>query len=124
MPTADGRNLPESLKQNYMAVLMQMRTPYLSNFLAVDVRPLLGDIICPVLAINGTKDIQVDQETNLSALRNGLGGNTNNVIKEVEGVNHLYQHCKTGSVTEYNEIEETISPDILTAITDWLADLK
>lgn len=124
MPTADGRNLPESLKQNYVAVLMQMRTPYLSNFLAVDVRPLLGDITCPVLAINGTKDIQVDQETNLAALRNGLGDNTNNVIKEVEGVNHLFQHCKTGSVTEYKEIEETISPDILTAITDWLAGLK
>ena len=76
------------------------------------------------VALNGTKDIQVDQETNLSALRNGLGDNTNNVIKEVEGVNHLFQHCKTGSVTEYKEIEETISPDILTAITDWLAGLK
>ena len=124
LPSADNSDLPEALKRNYQAVIAQLQTPYLSRFIAVDVRPLLPQITCPVLALNGTKDIQVDQETNLAALRNGLGDNTNNVIKEVEGVNHLFQHCKTGSVTEYKAIEETISPDILTAITDWLAGLK
>ena len=72
MPDPDDYNLPKELKQNYQAVLNQVRTPYLSKLLTLDVRPLLADITCPVLALNGTKDIQVDHESNLDALRNGL----------------------------------------------------
>jgi hypothetical protein len=84
----------------------------------------LPQITCPVLALNGTKDIQVNYETNLEALRNGLSGNTTDVIHEVEGVNHIFQHCTTGRVDEYKEIEETISPDVLTTIISWLSGLK
>lgn len=124
MPDADGTDLPESLKQNYKAVLLQLQTPYLSRFIAVDVRPLLPQITCPVLALNGTKDIQVNYETNLEALRNGLSGNTADVIHEVEGVNHIFQHCETGAVAEYKEIEETISPSVLSDITTWISNLK
>lgn len=124
MPGADKTDLPEGLKQNYEAVLRQLQTPYSAGFLAVDVRPLLVSITCPVLALNGTKDLQVDHEGNLEALRNGLNGNSKNVIESVEGVNHLFQHCTTGSVAEYKEIEETISPALLEKMTSWLADFK
>ena len=124
LPSADNSDLPEALKRNYQAVMAQVQTPYLSRFIAVDVRPLLPQITCPVLALNGTKDIQVNYETNLEALRNGLSGNTADVIQEVEGVNHIFQHCKTGSVAEYKEIEETISTSVLSAITAWISNLK
>lgn len=124
LPSADNSDLPEALKRNYQAVMAQLQTPYLSRFIAVDVRPLLPQITCPVLALNGTKDIQVNYETNLKALRNGLNGNTADVIQEVEGVNHIFQHCTTGAVAEYKEIEETISPDVLSAITTWISNLK
>ena len=124
LPSADNSDLPEALKRNYQAVIAQLQTPYLSRFIAVDVRPLLPQITCPVLALNGTKDIQVNYETNLEALRNGLSGNTADVIQEVEGVNHIFQTCTTGRVDEYKEIEETISPDVLTTIISWLSGLK
>ena len=124
LPSADNSDLPEALKRNYQAVMAQLQTPYLSRFIAVDVRPLLPQITCPVLALNGTKDIQVNYETNLEALRNGLSGHTTDMIKEVEGVNHIFQTCTTGRVDEYKEIEETISPDVLTTITNWLSGLK
>ena len=124
MPGAEKTDLPEGLKQNYEAVLRQLQTPYSAGFLAVDVRPLLVSITCPVLALNGTKDLQVDHEGNLEALRNGLNGNSKNVIESVIGVNHLFQHCTTGSVAEYKEIEETISPTVLEKMTSWLADFK
>jgi pimeloyl-ACP methyl ester carboxylesterase len=124
LPSADNSDLPEALKRNYQAVMAQLQTPYLSRFLAVDVRPLLPQIICPVLALNGTKDIQVNCETNLEALRNNMRGNAKNAIQEVEGVNHIFQHCTTGSVAEYKEIEETISPDVLSDITTWISNLK
>ena len=124
MPSADNSDLPEALKRNYQAVMAQLQTPYLSRFIAVDVRPLLPQITCPVLALNGTKDIQVNYETNLEALRNGLNGHPTNMIQEVEGVNHIFQTCATGSVNEYKAIEETISPDVLKTIISWLSGLK
>ena len=124
LPSADNSDLPEALKRNYQAVMAQLQTPYLSRFIAVDVRPLLPQITCPVLALNGTKDIQVNYETNLEALRNGLSGHTTDMIQEVEGVNHIFQTCTTGRVDEYKEIEETISPDVLTTITNWLSGMK
>ena len=124
LPSADNSDLPEALERNYQAVMAQLQTPYLSRFIAVDVRPLLPQITCPVLALNGTKDIQVNYETNLEALRNGLSGNPADVIHEVEGVNHIFQHCETGAVAEYKEIEETISPSVLSDITIWISNLK
>jgi hypothetical protein len=90
----------------------------------VDVRPLLPQITCPVLALNGTKDIQVNYETNLEALRNGLNGHTTDMIQEVKGVNHIFQTCATGRVYEYKEIEETISPEVLSAMITWISNLR
>lgn len=121
MPDPEDYDVPEALMQNYWAVVSQIQMPYMRHFLALDMRPLLGRITCPVLALNGTKDIQVEHEGNLSALRNGLPANEDNVIESVEGVNHLFQRCNTGAVTEYREIEETISPDVLETIIQWLS---
>ena len=120
MPDIDDYDLPAALKQNYIAVLSQIRMPYMRHFLELDMRPLLDRIACPVLALNGTKDIQVEHESNLSALRNGLPSNEKTCIEAVEGVNHLFQHCTTGAVSEYGEIEETISPEVLETIIQWI----
>ncbi len=120
MPKIENYDLPAALKQNYQAVIHQIRQPYMSYFLALDIRPLLGNITCPVLALNGTKDIQVDHESNLSALRSGLPANENNCIETVEGVNHMFQNCGTGALAEYAEIEETISPAVLETIIRWI----
>jgi fermentation-respiration switch protein FrsA (DUF1100 family) len=83
-------------------------------------RKLLDNVTCPVLALNGTKDLQVDAESNLSALAAGMTANNIRKIEKVEGVNHLFQHCTTGAVTEYGEIEETIAPEVLETITKWI----
>ena len=61
LPSPGKYDLPATLAQNLSAVSMQIQTPYLKYFLALDVRPLLGDVTCPVLALNGTKDTQVKQ---------------------------------------------------------------
>ncbi len=124
LPRADGLDLPDALKQNYSAVLSQIQTPYMSDFIAIDVRRIMDGITCPVLALNGTKDIQVDAESNLNALRNGLPKNPKNSIEEMDGMNHLFQHCRTGAVTEYREIEETIAPEVLETIVKWLSGMQ
>lgn len=120
MPRIEDYDLPAVLKQNYLAIINMMQMPYMRHFLTLDMRPLLGRITCPVLALNGTKDVQVDYETNLSALRDGLQSNSKNRIESVDSVNHLFQRCKTGAVTEYSEIEETISPAVLEAVVEWV----
>ena len=122
LPSPSKYDLPAALAQNLSAVSMQIQTPYLKYFLALDVRPLLGDITCPVLALNGTRDTQVEAESNLGALRNGLPGNTKNSIETIEGVNHMFQHCQTGSPSEYREIEETFAPEILEKLVQWISE--
>ena len=119
LPKADNRNMPDALKQNYHAAQAQLMTPYMTQFLSVDVRPLLAKIECPVLALNGTKDTQVEHESNLGALRSGLKENPKNRIESIEGLNHLFQHCTTGATSEYREIEETFAPEVLEMMISW-----
>jgi hypothetical protein len=124
MPFPDELDLPDELKQNYQTVLRQIQTPWMIKLLSLDMRPLLSGITCPVLALNGTKDIQVDAESNLGALRSGLPANPKNRIEALEGLNHLFQHCTTGTIAEYRNIEETFAPEALDLMVRWLKDLN
>ena len=124
MPNPDDYDVPESLLQNYWAVVAQIQMPYMIHLLSLDARSILSNVTCPVLALNGSKDNQVDYESNLSAIRNGLPSNSKNCIETIDGVNHLFQHCKTGQVPEYRTIEETFAPEVLEIIIKWMSDFK
>ena len=82
----------------------------------------MKDVKCPVLALNGEKDLQVPSKVNLEAIKNGLekGGNNNITAKELPGLNHLFQECETGLPDEYSKIEQTFSPKALTEILNWI----
>ncbi len=116
-------SLPYELKRNLQAAMKQLQTPYMQHFLTLDIRERLGNVACPVLALNGTKDTQVACEENLAALKQGLPSNPGSRISASEGLNHLFQHCSTGNADEYSRIEETISPDVLDTITGWINSL-
>lgn len=100
-------DVPVALKPVTIKALQQADTPYIRHFLTVDVGKLLPEIKCPVLALNGNKDTQVDCDANTTRIEKGLA-NCKHSIKKMDGVNHLFQHCNTGIVTEYQQIEETI----------------
>ncbi len=97
-------------------------SPWFRHFLTYDPKPSLSNVKCPVLAIIGEKDLQVPPKQNLPAIEEALkaGGNKNYTVKELPGLNHLFQTAKTGAVSEYMKIEETISPDALKIIGDWI----
>ncbi len=99
-------------------------SPWMRFFLTYDPIPTLMKVKCPVLAINGEKDLQVPPEENLLAIENALkaGSNENYTVKELPGLNHLFQTAQTGSPTEYSKIEETISPDALELIGNWISE--
>ncbi len=124
LPSTSQFDLPAALSQNLSAVMRQLSMPYLKHFVTLDVRPLLGVISCPVLALNGTKDMQVEAESNLRALRSGLPDNPYNKFETVEGVNHMFQHCQTGMTTEYRDIEETFAPEVLETLVEWFSKFK
>ena len=112
-------SLPALSRQSLLPVIT-MQTPWVLDFIATDMACYLPKIKCPVMAVNGSKDVQVDAHDNLSALRKGLKPNKKNLIKEYEGLNHLFQHCTTGQTTEYRLIEETFAPEVMQEIVEWI----
>ena len=124
MPAIDNLDLPAELKLAHPQLVARIQAPWMAKFISLDMRPRLGSITCPVLAINGTKDTQVDYESNLDALRKGLPANPKNKIEAFEGLNHLFQHCTTGALSEYRQIEETISPEVLETMVQWLISIQ
>ena len=92
-------------------------------FMAYDPQVDIAKTACPVLALNGTKDLQVIATQNLPALRRTLPKNKKSLIKEYDGLNHLFQHCTTGLPTEYAQIEETISEEVINDIIAWVKQL-
>ena len=112
-------DVPQALKPVTIKALQQADTPYIRHFLTVDAGKLLPEIKCPVLALNGTKDTQVDCDANTTRIEKGLA-DCKHSIKKIDGVNHLFQHCNTGIVTEYQQIEETISPEVLQEVAKWI----
>jgi uncharacterized protein len=94
-------------------------------FIMTDPAVYWKKVKCPVLALNGEKDLQVAANENLPAIEKALksGGNKSVKIVKLPELNHLFQHCKTGLPTEYGNIEETFSPEALKIISDWISGL-
>ena len=101
----------------------EMQNPWIKWFIDYDPQGDIAKIKCPVMALNGSKDLQVIATQNLPALRRTLPKNKRNVIKEYEGLNHLFQHCATGMPTEYATIEETFSDEVINDIIAWIKKL-
>ncbi|HNS20619.1 MAG TPA: alpha/beta fold hydrolase [Sedimentisphaerales bacterium] len=108
------------------AHVTRFASPWLRFFILHDPATVLRKVKCPVLAINGQLDTQVLAKENLPAIEQALreGGNTRIVIKELPGLNHLFQTAKTGAGDEYAQIEETMSPLALETIAGWMAQLQ
>lgn len=99
-----------------------LTSQWFKYFLRYDPIPVLEKVKCPVLAINGENDLQVPPKENLFAIESALkkGGNNNFEVKELAGLNHLFQTSKTGAISEYGKIEETISPVALQTMLNWI----
>ncbi|HEY3742227.1 MAG TPA: alpha/beta hydrolase [Bryobacteraceae bacterium] len=105
-----------------MAQIKALDSPWFKFFISHDPAGDLRKVKCPVLAINGEKDRQVPPDLNLPAIRKALtaGGNQHFEVEELPGLNHLFQTAKTGSPSEYADIDETISPAALKLISSWI----
>jgi uncharacterized protein len=120
--TEEQRQAFAPFKQLIEAQTGMYLTPWFRYFIMYDPKPVLMKVKCPVLAINGERDLQVPADENLTAIAWALkaGGNTDYATIKLPGLNHLLQTSKTGMISEYRTIEETMSPTALETIADWI----
>lgn len=115
----EGANVDAFIQQQ----VQQMTSPwsrYFYNYNPTDELALVKK--CPVLSLNGTKDLQVLADVNQNGIRSALikAGNKDVTIKKIENLNHLFQECETGAMAEYGTIEQTFAPEALQIISDWI----
>jgi pimeloyl-ACP methyl ester carboxylesterase len=112
----------ESLEAYIHNKFKRLHSPWFRFYLPFDPGSALQKVTCPVLAVNGEKDIQVTPRENLQAIKRALkaGRNKNYTVKELPNLNHLLQTATTGSISEYGKIEETMAPTALQIISDWI----
>ena len=115
-------NLPPELLENINKAFEQFKTPYMRSFLNLYAHDSLAKSKVPVLALNGTKDHQVEYSANLAEV-NTLSDGKPYTVKAYDGLNHFFQHAVTGKLDEYGQIEETISPEVLSDIIAWIKSL-
>lgn len=107
------------------AQIKMVLSPWFRDLLTYDPRQTLKAVQCPVLALNGEKDLQVAAKENLTAIREALAAGGNQKVKtaELPGLNHLFQTCQTGAIAEYGQIEETFNPAAVKLISDWIREV-
>jgi hypothetical protein len=122
------KSSPEEIKtalEGFPMSAATLTSPWYRSFLVTDPGDYWKKVKCPVLALNGEKDLQVAADINLPAIEKALKSSGNSAVKTIKfpELNHLFQHCKTGLPSEYGEIEETISPEVLKVMSDWIHGL-
>ncbi len=122
LPEADREEGGKNLRAAIRNEIKRLNGNWMRFFLKYDPRPALANIKCPVLAIIGSKDLQVVPDLNMPEIRKALtdGGNKNFEIVVMDGLNHLFQKCETGEMGEYITIQETWNPEALEKIGDWI----
>ena len=108
---------------DYIALqVKQITAPWMQYFIKYDPVGALEKVKCPVLAIDGEKDLQVPGKENLLAIEKAVkkGGNQQVTTKLFPNMNHLFQECKTGSPAEYSQIEQTFSPIAMEVVAKWI----
>ncbi|MCL1972543.1 MAG: alpha/beta fold hydrolase [Endomicrobia bacterium] len=115
-----GVGKPDFMR-SYISTYMD---PWMRYFLSYNPADDLKEVKCPVLALGGSKDLQVSAKDNLQAIKEVLekSGNPDVTVKMYHGLNHMFQECKTGLPSEYPFIDQTFSPNVLSDILEWIKE--
>ncbi len=116
----DGAAMGMTNENMVQSAAAGISTPEIRSLLSYDPRPALAKVTVPVLAVIGSKDLQVLANQNLPALRTALSANRDVTAVELPGLNHLLQTAPTGAAGEYADIAETVAPSALKLIGDWV----
>jgi len=118
-------------KEFIRAQIKAQKNPWLDYFIDYDPLPDIKNVRCPALILNGDRDTQVEADVNFKTIVNNLPHNRSGkcfaskktMAKRYPLLNHLFQKCETGQAEEYSVIEETIDPEVLSDIANWINKL-
>ncbi|MDR1739633.1 MAG: hypothetical protein LBR45_02615 [Bacteroidales bacterium] len=116
--SADYPDKGDAAQNSIKQLFEQLQMPEIQSIVAYNPSDYLPKIMCPVLALNGEKDLQVPADMNLNNVKELVKSDV--TVKKYPNLNHLFQHCTTGLSTEYSDIEETISPEVMNDIATWI----
>ncbi|MDY7093252.1 MAG: alpha/beta fold hydrolase [Acidobacteriota bacterium] len=94
----------------------------MEDALYYDPRPVLEELRLPVLALYGSKDLQVPPSVHAPDLRTALADNPRATVEVIPGLNHLLQPSTTGRPSEYARLEVTLAPKVLERVSRWILD--
>lgn len=117
--TAEEQQRYNMTPTNKLRVLQELTSPWFFTFFHLKPQDYISRLRCPVLAINGAKDLQVEAEANQRLMRQYLPADQKFTPYIVPNANHLLQPCTTGSSSEYGQIETTILPEVLQRIAEF-----
>lgn len=123
LPEAQRKQVSEADRtERIQAGLAQIKAPAMKAFIKSKPGDELVKVKCPVLALGGSKDLQVPADENLLAIEKALkkGGNTDVTTKTFDGLNHLFQHAETGTMEEWAILDETLDPKVLDELVAWI----
>jgi hypothetical protein len=122
--TPEERAMPAGSEATLRTTINTLVSPWYRWFLRYDPAPALRATRVPVLAVNGALDLQVPADENLAGIEAALraGGNRDVTVEKFPGLNHLFQTARTGAPSEYNEIEETMSPAVMERVSGWILE--
>jgi pimeloyl-ACP methyl ester carboxylesterase len=114
----------QDVKELAAGGVLRLSSRWFRHFLVHDPAADLAKVGCPVLALFGEKDVQVDPPLNRPPVEAAIraAANPDSAVETIPGCNHLFQTCTTGAISEYDALEETIAPAVLERMTTWLAD--
>jgi fermentation-respiration switch protein FrsA (DUF1100 family) len=117
-----GNSSKEQLIQESLNTICN---PWMFYFIKYNPKSDLEKVTCHVLALNGSKDLQVPPKENLGAMQKYIPKSSKNLLfKELPNLNHLFQECETGNPQEYGAIEQTIQPEVLKILGNWLKSIQ
>jgi pimeloyl-ACP methyl ester carboxylesterase len=116
----------ESQKENIDQIVAQLVSPWTRTFLSLDPSVYLSKLSVPVLALDGSKDLQVPAGADLAAIAAALAtsSSASYSLEKLDGLNHTFQHATTGLPAEYGTIEETFAPEALALMGEWIGQIQ
>ncbi len=113
-----------------------LSSPWYRAFLALDPYPALSAAEVPILALYGSKDLQVPAPENPERMTLALaaGGNSYSRVQSLDGLNHLFQSIYSqssigksqlsGHPREYGGIDETMNEAVFEVLLPWLEGVE
>ena len=95
-------------------------TDWFRYFLGYDPRVDLEASKVPLLAMYGALDLQVPPDQSVPVLEKIDTNHGKIEVQTFPDLNHLFQHATTGLPSEYGVIDETLAPEVMLAIKEWV----